>query len=237
MRFPLTPEQARDKPIEIVRLRDKVDHSTETGAALLREDGKGWNRIGIGVRAAQELRDGEYVNLGVGIPTEAASHVPEGISVVLHGENGILNIGPFPTEEEVNADLINPGKATTTLKPGGATFISSTSFSMIRGGHVNTAILGAFQVSERGDIANWGIPGRKMNGMGDAMDLVKGAQRVIAVLEHTEKNGTPRLLHECTYPLTAAGVVERIITSAAVFDVTDDGLRLVELAPGVTLET
>lgn len=234
--YVLTPEEVADKPIEIIRTREEESEdggSSETG---LREDGVGWNRIGIGRRAAQELRDGEYVNLGVGIPTEAASHVPDGVQVVLHGENGVLHLGPYPTPSEVNADLINPGKATTTIKPGGSTFSSSASFAMIRGGHINTAILGAFQVSENGDIANWGIPGRKMNGMGGAMDLVKGAQRVIAVLEHTEKNGTPRLLEECTYPLTAAGVVERIITSAGVFDVTDDGLLLIEVAPGVTLE-
>lgn len=232
----LTPEQAKDKPIEVVRLRDNVDHSKEKGPALLQEDGKGWNRIGIGVRAGQELKDGEYVNLGIGIPTEAASHVPEGVSVVLHGENGILNVGPYPTQDQVDPDLINPGKVTTTLKPGGSAFSSSTSFAMIRGGHVNTAILGAFQISENGDIANWGIPGKKMNGMGGAMDLVKGAQRVIAVLEHVDKNGTPRLLKECTYPLTAAGVISRIITSYGVFDVEDDGLKLIELAPGVSLD-
>lgn len=231
----LTPEQAAAKPIEIIRTRSS-DSSEHAASPLLNPNGKGWSRSGIGNRAAQELQDGEYVNLGVGVPTEVANFVPEGVTVTLHGENGILNMGPYSTEAEVNADLINAGKATVTLKPGGAAFSSSLSFAMIRGGHINTAILGALQVSEKGDIANWGIPGRKMNGMGGAMDLVKGAQRVIAVLDHVGKDGAPRLLAECTYPLTAAGVVQRIITSLGVFDVIDNHLHLIELAPGVTLD-
>lgn len=233
--LPLTPEQAAAKPIEIIRTRDPHEDHSAAHAHLVNEGGKGWSRSGIGKRAALELRDGEYVNLGVGMPTEVAHFVPEGVTVTLHGENGILNMGPAPLEEEVNADLINAGKATTTLKPGGATFPSSLSFAMIRGGHINTAILGALQVSQAGDIANWGIPGKKMNGMGGAMDLVKGAQRVIAVLDHVGKDGKSRILKECTYPLTAAGVVSRIITSLGVFDVVEGKLHLIELAPGVTL--
>ena len=195
-----------------------------------------WDRNDMAARAAQELEDGFYVNLGIGIPTLVSNYVPDDYDITLQSENGMLGMGPFPTEEEIDADLINAGKQTVTELDRTSYFSSSQSFAMIRGGHINLSILGAMEVSETGDLANWMIPGRLVKGMGGAMDLVAGVQRIVIIMDHANKAGESKLLKKCSLPLTGQGVVDRIITNLGVFDVVEGGLKVVELAPEVTME-
>lgn len=196
----------------------------------------GWSREDMCKIAARELQDGFYVNLGIGIPTMVANYIPKGMNVTLQSENGLLGLGPFPIDSKVDADLINAGKQTVTAEPGASFFSSADSFAMIRGGHIDLSILGAFEVSQEGDLANWMVPGKLVKGMGGAMDLVSGVKRVVVIMDHNSKDGGAKLIPECTLPLTGKSVVDRVITDLGVFDITDKGLKVIEMSPGTTFD-